>query len=172
MATNQSNTISGRGNFTNHRVRPIIERFLEKILPEPNSGCWLWLASLNSKGYGQFYRDPHESKAPMGAHVFSYEHFVEPVPEGLTLDHLCRVRSCVNPRHLEPVTHKVNVERGDAGKHHRDLMECPSGHPYSGDNLVVYEITVKGRKYINRQCRACHAIRNAAKSKRVTPAST
>jgi len=74
-------------------------------MPEPNSGCWLWLGSISKKGYG---------KGPNGRHAHRtiFEHYKGPIPNKLELDHKCRVRSCVNPDHLEPVTTKVNVHRG------------------------------------------------------------
>jgi hypothetical protein len=76
-----------------------------------------------------------------------------PVPEGLELDHLCRNRACVNPWHLEAVTHRVNVLRGAAPvAFHAKKTHCPSGHPYSGENLYFW----RGRQ---RMCRACEKAR-------------
>lgn len=76
------------------------------------SGCWLWLGAINSDGYGRM-RDPRTSYGRMmQAHRFFYEQVRSPIPEGLQLDHLCRVRRCVNPEHLEPVTSRENVRRG------------------------------------------------------------
>ncbi len=83
------------------------------------------------------------------AHRVSYELFVDAIPDGLTLDHLCRVRHCVNPSHLEPVTMRENLMRGDTAAAKNAAKEsCPQGHPYSGDNL---RITPKGY----RVCRTC-----------------
>lgn len=70
-------------------------------------GCWLWTGTVLGSGYGQF-------RVGMGhvrAHRFAYELLVGPIPEALTLDHLCRVTSCVNPLHLEPVTASENIKR-------------------------------------------------------------
>jgi hypothetical protein len=72
--------------------------------------CWIWQLATNPKGYGRV-RVPNEDRK-MLAHRFYYEKHVGPVPEGLQLDHLCRVRACVNPDHLEPVTAAVNTQRG------------------------------------------------------------
>lgn len=131
--------------------RSLQDRFFEKVMPEPMSGCWLWTAQCNNAGYGCFHMD----KKHRLAHRVSFEMHKGKIPQGLVLDHLCRVRSCVNPAHLEPVTHKVNINRGVAGKVHRELAalitHCPRGHPYSGDNLYVRP-TGNG----NRSCRTCH----------------
>lgn len=89
-------------------MRTPIQRFTDKWMPVPESGCWVWTDEDNHSGYGVFW----DGKRSWMAHRFSYEHFVGPIPEGLTLDHLCRVRCCVNPKHLEPVTIQENVRRG------------------------------------------------------------
>lgn len=70
--------------------------------------CWLWQGRLGSKGYGRL--DPSRGQHLL-AHRFAYEHLIGPIPSGLQLDHLCRVRSCVNPYHLDPVTLAENVRR-------------------------------------------------------------
>lgn len=107
--------------------------------------CWEWTGT-KTRGYGYFYLRSRNVRA----HRVSYEYFVGPIPAGLTLDHLCRNPACVRPDHLEPVTQQENLLRGDtltarsASKTH-----CPQGHPYQGDNLVVYE--QEGR----RRCREC-----------------
>lgn len=108
------------------------QRFFDKVAPEPNSGCWLWMASCTAEGYGQFWLE----KTNVRAHRWIYEFSVGPIPDGLQIDHLCRVRSCVNPAHLEAVDQQTNLLRGEgltainARKTH-----CPAGHPYSGENL-------------------------------------
>ena len=84
------------------------ERFEAKWTPEPNTGCWLWTGATDRKGYGQF----RSKGAHVKAHRWSYERLVGPIPEGLQIDHLCRVPGCVNPEHLEPVTHRENQVRG------------------------------------------------------------
>jgi hypothetical protein len=108
-------------NFADARLP---ERFWSKVTPEPNSGCWIWIASLGTSGYGQFSVE----NRPLKAYRVAYEALVGPVPDGLELDHLCRVRCCVNPAHLEPVTHAENMRRGDSFQ--RNKTHCPKGHPY------------------------------------------
>ena len=121
------------------------QRFDAKWIPEPNTGCWLWTASTRRGGYGGFW----SGGKTVRAHRYAYERWVGPIPDGLELDHLCRNPTCVNPDHLEPVTHRENTLRGEtiaaanAAKTH-----CPQGHPYDERNTYVYP---NGR----RNCRTC-----------------
>lgn len=87
--------------------------------------CWLWTGTLTWDGYGLFRHEGRRS----GAHRFAYEFFVGPIPAGMQIDHLCRVRNCVRPDHLEPVTPGENTRRGAAalGSH------CKNGHEYTFD---------------------------------------
>jgi hypothetical protein len=84
------------------------ERFWSKVVPEPNSGCWLWIGSVGKNGYARFLADGRTRNA----HRYAYSILVGEVASDLELDHLCRVRCCVNPAHLEAVTKAVNVARG------------------------------------------------------------
>lgn len=128
-------------------------RFRAKInvVTDPNE-CWLWTATLNSDGYGQFWT----GEAVVKAHRWAYEHWIGPIPEGRELDHLCRVASCVNPAHLQPVTHHENVLRGNApAARQARQTHCKRGHVLAGDNLLV---DARG----HRRCRACDRLRRAA----------
>ena len=109
--------------------------------------CWRWLAAKSGNGYGAFY-----FRGRWGlAYRCAYELLVGPIPEGLQIDHLCRVRDCVNPTHLEPVTHRENLLRGEGvAAQHAAKTHCPRGHPYSGVNLYVYPAP-RGQ----RECREC-----------------
>ena len=110
-----------------------------------SASCWFWTGYLNEHGYGRvLWR-----KRTWLAHRLSYEAFVGPIPAGLELDHLCRVRSCVNPTHMEPVTHGENVRRGEASARKLAKTHCRHGHPYSGENLIVEPISG------SRKCRTC-----------------
>ena len=86
----------------------------------------------------------------VGAHRFAYELLIGPIPDGLQIDHLCRVPLCVNVAHLEPVTNRVNTVRGKAGLRQRTKTHCPRGHAYDAANTRLY----KGGRY----CRACHLV--------------
>ncbi len=95
---------------------------------EKTDTCWLWHGLTNKEGYG---RTKNEGKSLI-AHRAFYELLVGPIPEGLTLDHLCRVRNCVRPDHLEPVTSGENVLRGDGPCARNARKEfCVRGHPLS-----------------------------------------
>lgn len=93
--------------------------------------CWLWTAKARVRGYGVI--GTGNGKQTRVTHRVAYELVIGPIPEGLQLDHLCRVRHCVNPKHLEPVTQAENLRRGEGGvlKTH-----CPHGHPLREGNLV------------------------------------
>ncbi len=125
-----------------------MDRLLQNSVPEPNSGCWLWLMSVDHHGYGKMGVGP---KVKM-AHRVSYELKHGAIPEGNEIDHLCRVRCCVNPDHLEAVTHQVNVQRGETGEKVRGIQRakthCPYGHEYT-------PLNTKPRKSGTRSCRAC-----------------
>lgn len=135
-------------------VRPIIPpgtRFW-KYVDKHESGCWLWTGSLNKWGYGQLYAGTVDGKRlpPLLAHRLSYQINVGPIPEGLDVDHVCRVRSCVSPLHLEPVTRRTNLIRGvgfvsvNAKK-----TQCVNGHPFDALNTAI---TKNGW----RRCKACN----------------
>ena len=99
----------------------------DKYIPEPMSGCWLWIGAVSVNGYGKL----KVNRRTKLAHRVVYEDLVGPIPAGLTLDHLCRNRQCVNPRHLEPVTLRINTLRGETVTARAAARTtCPAGHPY------------------------------------------
>lgn len=126
--------------------------------------CWPWGGSTDGNGYGQVM----VNGKPYRAHRLMYElvHKGEELPpksSGLTIDHICRNRSCINPNHLEIVTNRENVLRGNGltAINHRKT-HCTKGHPLSGANLYLYQ---KGNT-IERSCRECRRVcRRAWKAK-------
>jgi hypothetical protein len=141
------------------RASPPLERFWPKVdkngpVPShaPELGpCWLWL------GYRRDGRYPWMSYAgrPTAAYRVAYMLLVGPIPDGLHLDHLCRVVFCVNPAHLEPVTQQENNRRQAAA-----ITHCPQGHEYTPEN-TGYD---RGSRY----CRICSRL-NAARVRRSIP---
>lgn len=124
------------------RYPPPRERLLARVVVRPN-GCWEWTGSVSQDGYGGC---GYKGKGGAKAHRAVYEELVGPIPQGMTLDHLCHTgdlscrggpsclhRRCVNPGHLEPVSSEENSSRGVHGR----KTHCPLGHPYSGANLKV-----------------------------------
>lgn len=132
------------------------ERFWRKVVAgpvpthRPDLGpCWLWAASLRTGGYGQYAHNGTMRRA----HKVAYEVLVGPVPAGLDLDHLCRVRRCCNPGHVEPTTRSVNLLRGLGPRmaHERAVLvtHCPQGHEYTPENTHV------SASDNGRDCRTC-----------------
>lgn len=117
------------------------------------AGCWSWTGGVNSRGYGVVWVT---SRAFL-SHRVAYELLVGPIPDQLEIDHLCQVKRCCNPAHLEPVTHLVNMSRtAQARKTH-----CTHGHPLSGTNLLI-KPRANGR--VIRNCRTCRdSQRNASR---------
>lgn len=124
------------------RTKDWWERFFPKI--DFQQRCWVWIGALNNKGYGQFFL---EGRLEL-AHRVAYLKLVGPIEEDREVDHLCRVRACVNPSHLEAVTHRVNLQRGDWSEHaNRWGGRCTKGH-----DMVV-------QPNGHRVCRVCAAAR-------------
>ncbi len=132
----------------------IAQRIAAFSIVDEASGCWLWRQSLYSNGYARL---TFKGKIYL-AHRKSYETHVGPIPPGLDLDHLCRVRRCVNPAHLQPVSRSVNVSRGLVSTEHnwncgQNVTHCPKGHPYDVENTRMYKT--------HRLCRQCARLQSA-----------
>lgn len=120
-------------------------RFWAKVRPEPATGCWLWVGAHQGAGYGTFW---WERKVRL-AHRVAYA--VLRGDSTRELDHLCRVRACCNPDHLDDVAHRVNMLRSpiSLARLNADKVTCPEGHPLSGANLYVDPHNG------GRRCRTC-----------------
>ena len=129
-------------------IRTIESRFWNKVEKTPS--CWNWIAGLRGNGYGRFTINGES----ITAHRFSYELIRGPIPIGLQLDHLCRNIRCVNPDHLEPVTCRENLLRGNTlAAIAVKKTHCPNGHELITENLIHFT----KRKY-GRACKICHKI--------------
>ena len=132
------------------------ERILFYARPDPQ-GCWRWTGFVTPDGYGTI-RD--SSGLTRKAHRVAYEAWVGPIPDGLQLDHLCRVRDCCNPAHLEPVTSQENSLRGEtAAARHASATHCPQGHEYTPENTY-------SSKRGERDCRDCRRVRSTEWARR------
>lgn len=124
-------------------------RLISRIRIEPETLCWIWLGDTSTGGYGQV-KPPGKKRTY--AHRASYEVFVASIPDGMVIDHLCRVPACINPSHLEPVTSAENARRGLLS----DLREWPTvckyGHDLSPGNYYERKLS-NGRTA--RPCKIC-----------------
>jgi hypothetical protein len=127
--------------FKNQHAAPHI-RFEGNYIPVPESGCHLWVGR-NVKGYGIFCVGGVNKLA----HRYAYEQKNGPIPKGLEIDHLCQVPMCVNPDHMEPVTHNENMARGKPTR-----TRCKHGHEFTPENTVIRKRKT-GKTY--RECREC-----------------
>lgn len=118
--------------------------------------CWLYASTnVGSTGHGMIYEGYKDGKSRyQQVYRVMYENMVGPIPDGLELDHLCEVPQCINPAHLEPVTHQENILR-----HYRRQTHCRNGHPYSGrvywkkQKANISTINPTG---LTRKCAVCH----------------
>lgn len=140
-------------------MRSAWDLFMAKVRIEDN-GCWIWLGQLNNRGYGRVKREGRRHLA----HIWAYRQVHGDVPGGLELDHVCHTESgcvggsecphrrCVNPAHLEPVTHRENAGRGRTGlatgARNRAKTHCPHGHSLDGHRP-------NGERY----CKTCNRLR-------------
>lgn len=131
------------------KTRTTEERFWEKV--DATGDCWEWMSGRNRDGYGQFYPT---TTIVAKAHRFAWETLVGLIPKGLEIDHLCRNRTCVNPDHLDVVTHQENCRRGYPlglvanWRKKRAQTHCVHGHEFTLENT--------GTNHGRRFCRACH----------------
>ena len=150
------------------RKRRVIERFCAHT-QQLDTGCLVWTGYLNSKGYASLQIDGKN----IYAHRWAYEYFVGPIPDGLVIDHLCRVRNCVNPEHLEPVTPRENVLRGLTPsviaqmnrERGRRRTACRNGHEFTPDNTGRDD---DGHRF----CRTCQRAADRRYKRRLRQQST
>lgn len=130
--------VAGRSKQRLAVLNALPERIRKKIAPSDT--CWLWIGGKTAAGYGHMWN----GTSVVYAHRYLYEHFVGPIPSGTEIDHLCRVKACVNPAHLEPVPHAENSRRAVQW----EAVRCKAGHARSPENTYI---TARGRQV----CRVC-----------------
>lgn len=133
---------------------PESTRFWRKV--NKTNTCWLWTAGRfgRDQEYGCFYLTG--GRIAIGAHIWSYVQKFGPIKDGLVLDHLCRQTLCVNPDHLEPVTHQVNILRGvGLASQEAKQTHCKYGHSLADAHLVGKPDRLR------RDCRQCRINRNS-----------
>lgn len=127
-----------------------------RSIPEPNSGCWLWLLSLDSSGYGRVVHS-------LPARRFEHAHRAAlrlsgaEIPAGFEVHHKCRQKSCVNPAHLEALSyldHRAADFPNGTKNQNTDKTHCLRGHALAGDNLIV-EKSHRAKSGFVRRCRLC-----------------
>jgi hypothetical protein len=134
-------------------MKSIRDRVLSRTITDIN-GCWIFQGAITSGGYGAIGIDGKSRST----HMVMHELDKGPIPPGMEVDHLCRVRACCNPGHLEAVPQIVNWERGESPSRINALRtHCKHGHELSGENV---RIATRRNRRPSRQCVACHRARN------------
>ena len=124
---------------------------------DKTDSCWLWKGPKTNNGYGVSAR----FERTIVAHRRAYLELVGPIPEGMQLDHLCRVRHCVNPAHLEPVSPSENWHRSNAHQvwqTYAAQTHCKRGHEFTPENTYIRP------SRSNRECRICKRASAQAKA--------
>lgn len=126
-------------------------RFFAKVRENEATGCWEWTGAKVRDTYGKFFVgkveiDGVRRTVLVPAHRWSYEYHVGKIPDGLEIDHICRNKACVNPAHLEAVTHLENCRRVPRNP------ACPKGHRFTEWNTLYSR---DGDGYMSRSCRTC-----------------
>lgn len=141
--------------------RAVERRFLGRIQPNIKTRCWYWLGAPSKAGYGLM----SVANQTLYAHRISHELYKGPIDPGLEVDHLCRVRHCVNPAHLEAVTPRVNNLRSQSpAARNAKVTHCPYGHAYDAANTGIGE-------HGTRKCKACKARRGRDRYVRILAAA-
>lgn len=136
------------GEKMSNRYPSVMDRILCKI--EKTDSCWIWNGAKTGgdNSYGTIWKNGKR----VLVHRIMYESVNGKIPNHLEIDHLCRNKRCVNPKHLEAVTHRENMLRADVGKHLKDRTHCPKGHEYTPENTRI--------THGSRSCRACESLYN------------
>lgn len=147
----------------------LLTRMMSSIKVDPETGCWIWQKGLHKAGYAKVKIRDRAIRQDLGGHVVLYELMRGKVPEGLELDHLCRVRACVNPYHMEAVTHRVNMLRSPIcpAAINARRTHCVNGHEFTQENTYLRALrssTVGAKR--GRMCITCRDARARARYRR------
>jgi hypothetical protein len=145
--------VDGKNDSKEERLKKYLRRIVKK------NGCWVWIGAKRAgrvrNGKMQYYGVVTIGYKNKCVHRVIYEMYKGKIKKGLELDHLCRNTLCVNPKHLEAVTHSENCKRGTAWHHFveeaKKITHCPQGHEYTKENTYIYD----GQ----RRCKTCGNIR-------------
>lgn len=139
---------------------PPAVRFWDHVQKAPGDGCWIWTGDKINSGYGRFT----VNRKKILAHRYAWSKVFRDIPDGLVIDHLCRVLLCVRPSHLEPVVIRENLWRGEHGSR---WGRCGQGHKFEGTDVRTY--VSRGGK-VKHRCLICHPYKRVH-SKEVRPKS-
>lgn len=152
------------------KPRPALDRIMERVVasdtPFMGQPCWIYTGSRDN-GYGRLSvgSTTDDTFRREYAHRITYTHTFGAIPEGMHIDHLCRVRSCCNPAHLEVVTQRENLARGlGIGARNAAKTHCPQGHEYTPDNTILARV----KSGTGRRCRECQLRLQRLASRRVS----
>ena len=135
---------------------PVEDRFFRHVVVNLETGCWNWASSKTLHGYGTFNDKNYKTTL---AHRWSFLHFVGDIPNGREIDHLCRNRACVNWKHMELITHRENLLRGNSiSTQHAKQTHCINGHEFTVENTIL--------RKAGRDCRICHRLADKASKNR------
>lgn len=138
------------------RFLSLEDRFMEKVFMVPESTCWFWTGYHDRDGYAM----SSINDVPLAAYRMAYKLFVGELTKGMCLDHICRQRGCVNPKHMEEVTSKENTRRSPIAPAaiNAQKTHCPRGHELTEGNIVT---SMKGRN-----CLICNRVKDAERKRR------
>lgn len=166
VKVNEAVTVLRRKGLLGPRQLPSVEeRFWRLVeIKDGEDSCWIWNGGKKPNGYGMFA----DGETIRNVHRYSYELLIGPIGDGLVLDHICRVRHCVNPEHLDPVLQKENVSRGalcDEAARSKALARthCVRGHELTEENTYWAKSPTNFPRRVCRTCRRHGLARYRAK---------
>jgi hypothetical protein len=141
----------------------VAERLWPRFELKPDTGCWMWQGADNGKGYGQIWMNGRMRRVHRIAYLLTFG----PLPADKQIDHLCRERACLNPEHMQVVSNRENVARGNGpGALAARTNRCKNGHEFTPENTYHYTHSQSKGGGPGRRCNTCHAATNRAYKQR------